>query len=56
MEKLRAVEIDGQWFMMGRGLKIKVGSQNYAEVLARVFDSMEITDSGFKPGRRKKSV
>ncbi len=54
MEKLRATEIDGKWFMTGRGLKIKVESKSYAETLARVFESIEITDPNFKPGRRKK--
>jgi hypothetical protein len=54
MEKLRATEIDGKWFMTGRGLKIPVKDQNYAEVLIRTFESIEITDPNFKPGRRKK--
>jgi len=54
MEKLRATEIDGKWFMTGRGLKIHVTDKNYAEVLIRTFENIEITDPNFKPGRRKK--
>lgn len=54
--KYEAKEIDGQWYMIGDGLKIHVKDQEYAETLARVYATIEITDPNFSPGRRKKSV
>jgi len=54
--KYEAKNIDGQWYMTGDGLMIKVKNQEYAETLARIFPTIEITDPNFTPGRRKKSV
>lgn len=54
--RYEAKEINEQWYMVGDGLKIKVESQSYAETLARVLATIEITDPNFTPGRRKKSV
>jgi hypothetical protein len=54
--KYEAEEINGQWYMTGGGLKISVKDQEYAEMLARIFPTIEIADPNFNPGRRKKTV
>jgi hypothetical protein len=54
--KYEAKEINGQWYMTGGGLMIKVKDQEYAETLARIYPTIEITDPNFTPGRRKKAV
>jgi hypothetical protein len=54
MENLKSQKIDNQWYMVGKDLKIKVESEEYANVLINVFKNLEITNPNFTPGRRKK--
>jgi len=54
--KIIPEQIDGEWYVVGDGLKMPVPSQEHAVVISNYLMTAEVPDPNFNPGRRKKSV
>jgi len=54
--KIIPEQIDGEWYVVGDGLKMSVPSQEHAIIVSNYLMTAEVPDPNFNPGRRKKSV
>lgn len=54
--KIESKEINGEWYVVGDGMKMKMASKEHADAVSSYLMIIDIPDPNFKPGRRKKSV